>query len=162
MRRGPVALAVEGGTVMSRRTERIASQLLEEVSRLLRAEVTDPRVQLVTLTRADVAPDLSHVVLYYSSLAPDDEATRDDLDAGLASAAPFLRRRAARVLPLKRMPELRFRYDPSLALGSRTLALLREIAGEGGGGEGEASGPSASGPTEGTSDAAGSPDDETR
>lgn len=136
---------------MSRRTERIASLLLDEVSRLLRAEVTDPRVRLVTLTRADVAPDLSHAVLYYSSLAEDDEDSRRSLDAGLESCAPFLRRRAARVLPMKRMPELRFRYDPSLALGSRTLALLREISQDG---EIDADGP--------TSAASGSPDDETR
>jgi hypothetical protein len=32
------------------------------------------------------------------------------------------------VLPLRRMPALRFRYDPSLALGSHTLAVLREVA----------------------------------
>jgi ribosome-binding factor A len=139
---------------MSRRTERIASQLLDEISRLLRAEVTDPRVKLVTLTRADVAPDLSHAVLYYSTLVADDDASQQSVEAGLASAATFLRRRAAHVLPLKRMPELRFRYDPSLALGSRTLALLREIAGDDG--EGDAA------PSDRTSDPSGSPDDETR
>lgn len=111
---------------MSRRTERIASELIAELSRLLREDVTDPRLGLVTLTRADVAPDLSHAVIFWSALDLDDE--HGELhQAGLDSAAAFLRRRAAQHLPLKRMPELRFRYDPSLALGSRTLSLLREI-----------------------------------
>jgi len=51
----------------------------------------------------------------------------DEHQAGLDSAAPFLRRRIASALPWKRSPELRFRYDPSLLLGSRTLSLLHEL-----------------------------------
>lgn len=116
---------------MSRRTERVASQLLAELARLLRQEVTDPRVGLVTLTRVDVAPDLSSALVYWSGLdaGSDVDARRvEEQEEGLASAASFLRRRAARELPLKRMPELRFRYDPSLVLGSRTLSVLREVA----------------------------------
>lgn len=113
---------------MSRRTDRIGSQLMEELARILRAEVTDPRIRLVTLTRIDVSPDLRNALVYYSALSGDGEEELASLDAGLASAAPFLRRRAARVMPMKRMPELRFRYDPSLSLGSRTLGLLRELS----------------------------------
>ncbi|HEY5658931.1 MAG TPA: 30S ribosome-binding factor RbfA, partial [Myxococcota bacterium] len=114
---------------MSRRTEKVASQLKEEVARILREEATDPRVRLVTITRVDVAPDLSHAVLFYSAMTADaeDASAIEQVDEGLHSAAGFLRRRAARALPLKRMPELRFRYDPSLALGTRTLGLLREL-----------------------------------
>lgn len=112
---------------MSRRTERIASQLLAEVAHLLR-EVTDPRVGLVTLTRIDVAPDLSNAVVFWSALdVESDEDRLLELQAGLDSASPFLRRRAAKVLPMKRMPELRFRYDPSLVLGTRTLSVLRDV-----------------------------------
>jgi len=114
---------------MSRRTEKISSQVMGELARILREEVTDPRVSLVTLTRVDVAPDLSNAVVFYSvmSAKSGDVETIERVDDGLHSAASFLRRRAARVLPLRRMPELRFRFDPSLALGTETLALLREI-----------------------------------
>jgi ribosome-binding factor A len=121
---------------VSRRTERVGSELLAELARLLREEVTDPRIRLVTLTRIDVAPDLTHAIVFFSVLSLDREPDAAGVEAGLASAAPFLRRRAAKVLPWKRMPELRFRYDPSLSLGSHTLDLLREIAE--GGGDGEA------------------------
>jgi len=114
---------------VSRRTEKIASQLKGEVARILREEATDPRVRLVTLTRVDVAPDLSHAVVFYSVMSADaeDAEALEQVAQGLHSAAAFLRRRAARALRLKRMPELRFRYDPSLALGTRTLGLLREL-----------------------------------
>ena len=113
---------------MSRRTERIAGELLAELARLLHEEVTDPRVGLVTLTRIDVAPDLSHALVFWSAidLAPGENRV-DEHQAGLDSAAPFLRRRIASALTIKRMPELRFRYDPSLVLGTRTLSVLREL-----------------------------------
>jgi ribosome-binding factor A len=112
---------------VTRRTERIAGELRALIARLLREEITDPRIGLVTITRVDVAPDLSNALVFWSTLgAAADDATAE-CGAGLDSAAPFLRRRAAHELSLKRMPEIRFRYDPSLAQGQRTLDLLREL-----------------------------------
>ena len=111
---------------MTRRTERIAGELLAELARLLHEEVTDPRVGVVTLTRVDVAPDLTNALVWWSALDIAGDR-KGEHQAGLDSAAPFLRRRIASALPLKRSPELRFRYDPSLALGSRTLSLLHEL-----------------------------------
>ena len=106
---------------------------MEELARLLREKVTDPRIGLVTLTRIDVSPDLRNAIVFYSALATKGDADLESIDQGLASAASFLRRRAAQVLPMKRMPELRFRYDPSLSLGSRTLLLLHDLQEDGNG-----------------------------
>jgi ribosome-binding factor A len=115
---------------VTRRTERIAGELLAELSRLFREEISDPRVGLVTLTRIDVAPDLSHALVFWSALdLAQGEDRIAERQAGLDSAAPFLRRRIASALPIRYMPELRFRYDPSLVLGTRTLSVLREVAG---------------------------------
>lgn len=111
---------------MTRRTERIAGELLAELARLLREEVTDPRVGVITLTRIDVAPDLTNAIVFWSAFDVSGDRV-DEHQAGLDSAAPFLRRRIASALPWKRSPELRFRYDPSLVLGSRTLSLLHEL-----------------------------------
>jgi ribosome-binding factor A len=112
---------------MSRRTERIAEQLRAELARLLREEVTDPRIGLVTLTQVDVSPDLSNARVYWSVVKSEDSDAVSANLAGLESAAGFLRHRLAQLLDLKRVPELRFRFDPSLAHGDATLALLREI-----------------------------------
>ena len=112
---------------MSRRTDRVGEQLRGEIARILREEATDPRIHLVTLTRVDVSPDFANALVFWSALSASSEDDVDGVQAGLESAASFVRRRLARVLPLKRTPELRFRYDPSLALGSHTLALLDEI-----------------------------------
>lgn len=117
---------------MTRRTERIGEQLRAEIARLLREEVTDPRIGLVTITRVDVAPDLRNARVHWSALHADPgRDPREDAEGetarGLASAAGFLRRRLAGLLHTKRVPELRFVHDPSLALGSETLNLIREL-----------------------------------
>lgn len=111
---------------MSIRRERIGEQVRGELSRLLRDEVSDPRVGMVSLTRVEVAPDLSTASVFWSPLdaeVPDLARVAE----GLTSAAGFLRKRVAQELSLRRTPELRFRHDPSLALGADTLALLREL-----------------------------------
>ncbi|MCH8084703.1 MAG: 30S ribosome-binding factor RbfA [Myxococcales bacterium] len=114
---------------MSRRTERIAEQLRSEIARVLREEANDPRTRLVTLTRVDVAPDLSHALVFWSALDVRDADAAEDTQHALESAASFVRRHLAQSLPLRRVPALRFRYDASLALGDQTLSLLRSLAG---------------------------------
>lgn len=106
--------------------ERISEQVRGELARLLRDEVSDPRVGMVSLTRVEVAADLSTATVFWSPL---DAGTPDvaRVAEGLASAAGFLRKRLAKELSLRRTPELRFRRDPSLELGARTLALLRDL-----------------------------------
>lgn len=115
---------------MSRRTDRIEEQLRGELARLLRSDVADPRVGLVTVTRVDVAPDLTTALVFWSALEGPHQPSVDDVAEGLRSAAGFLRTRLARVLRLRRVPELRFRHDPSLKLGSETLELLRSLSDE--------------------------------
>ena len=113
---------------MSRRTARIGEQLKSEVARILREQATDPRIRLVTLTRVDVAPDLSHAVVFWSALDAERDEELERIADGLDSASAFLRRRLAAVLPTRKTPELRFRHDPSLELGSRTLSILRSLS----------------------------------
>jgi ribosome-binding factor A len=115
---------------VTRRTERVGEELRAGLARLLREEAADPRLELVTLTRVDVAPDLSSARVFWSSPHADTEEGAERVGRGLAAAAAFLRRRLARTVTLKRMPELRFLHDPSLVRGAETLALLRELSDE--------------------------------
>jgi ribosome-binding factor A len=112
---------------MSRRTERVAEELRAELALLLRREITDPRLQLVTLTRVDVSPDLARADVFWSHVGGEGRPSDAETDAAFAHASGFLRRGIARALPLRRAPELHFHHDPSLALGDRALAILREI-----------------------------------
>jgi ribosome-binding factor A len=118
---------------VTRRTERVGEQIRDVLARMLREEVTDPRIGLVTLTRVDVAPDFSNARVFWSALTPKPTAPGEGAEAdptvaaGLASAAGFLRRGLARELSLRRTPELHFVHDPSLAEGAHMLALLQEL-----------------------------------
>ena len=108
---------------MSRRTERVAELLRDEVARVLQREAQDPRLRLVTLTRVDVAPDFSHALVYWSIFETEGSQSVQTVQEGLESAAPFVRGRLARRLALKRMPQLRFRHDPSRERGRETLRV---------------------------------------
>ena len=112
---------------MSIRTQRIAEQIRGELARLLREETSDPRIGLLTLTRVKVSPDLSSALIFWSPLDIEAETDPDEIAQGLESAAGFLQRRIGAELPLRRTPRLSFRFDPSLARGARTLALLRSL-----------------------------------
>ena len=83
-----------------------------------------------TVLRVDVSPDLRNALVFWSRIETPDAASLADVAEGLESAAPYVRRRLARDLPLKRMPELSFRHDPGIELGDRTLSLLRELRDE--------------------------------
>jgi ribosome-binding factor A len=112
---------------MSWRLERIGEQIRGELSRLVRDELRDPRIGLLTLTRVEVAPDLSAASVFWSSLDAQGDVAREKVGEGLASAAGFLRGRLADELSLRRTPELRFRHDPSIEQGAEMLALLKSL-----------------------------------
>lgn len=112
---------------MSRRTERVGEQIQAEIARLLRAEATDPRVRLVTLTRVDLSPDFARADVYWSTLPGKGAPSVDEATAGLESAAGFLRGRLAQEISLRRAPALHFRHDPSLALADEALSILRQL-----------------------------------
>jgi ribosome-binding factor A len=112
---------------VTRRTERVGEEVRAEIARVLREEATDPRLRLVTLTRVDVAPDFSRAEVWWSVVERKNGSPREETERALEKAAGFVRRRLAETLPLRRMPALHFHYDPSLALGNQTLAILSQL-----------------------------------
>jgi ribosome-binding factor A len=111
------------------RTDRLADQLRSELAELLAREVHDPGIGFVTLTRVQVSPDLGSARVLYTALG-DDTARKRSRHA-LERAAPFLRRQLGARLRLRRVPELRFIYDDSIAGQDRIEQILNEIrAGE--------------------------------
>jgi ribosome-binding factor A len=115
---------------VTRRTERVGEEIRAELARLLLAEATDPRLRLLSITRVEVAPDLSLAQVHWSAMPGPGAPPLEAVEEALEHAAAFLRRGLARGLQLRRTPELRFRHDPSLELGDRTLAALRRLEGE--------------------------------
>jgi ribosome-binding factor A len=122
---------------MSRRPERRyprTARLNESVLEVLAEELermSDPRLELVTLTGVDVTADLSRATVYFSKLgrAADSEVgdPTGEAAAALESAAPHLRAVLGRSIRIRQVPKLVFQVDPAIVSGQRIEALLREI-----------------------------------
>jgi ribosome-binding factor A len=114
--------------VSSNRPERIAEAIRDELSRLIARDVRDPAVGFITLTSVKVAPDLQLARVYYTSMG-DEKALRETAKA-LGRAMPFLRRQIAQRLRLRRVPELQFFYDESVAQHDRIEQILQDLKAE--------------------------------
>jgi ribosome-binding factor A len=114
--------------VSSQRPDRVGEAIRDELSQLLAREVQDPGVGFITLTRVKVSPDLQVARVYYTTLG--DEQARRDTAKALRRATPFLRRQLGQRIRLRRVPEIDFFYDESIAQGDRIEQILQELKAE--------------------------------
>ena len=103
------------------RRGRINDEVLKEMAGILR-EVKDPRVKdaFISVTGAEVTPDLKYAKIYYSHLRGEAK----DVAKGLKSSAGFIRHKLAERLNLRITPELTFLVDESIAHGAHIASLL--------------------------------------
>lgn len=104
------------------RSERVVEQIRRELAELIRLELKDPRVSMITLTGVEISPDYAHAKVFYTTLAAPDQ--RPVIEAGLKRGAGFLRRELGRRIRLHQTPELHFIYDASVEQGSRLSQLI--------------------------------------
>lgn len=107
-----------------RRTERLNRLFREELSRLIRVRLKDPRVQTATITEVDTTPDLAHATVYVRTLG--EEVDAEEAIEGLKSASGYIRRELGQELRLRRIPELRFEVDRTLERARRIDELLEK------------------------------------
>ncbi|MCA1584154.1 MAG: 30S ribosome-binding factor RbfA [Acidobacteria bacterium] len=110
---------------LSHRIERIAEQIREELSQMLATEVRDPGVGLVTITRVKVTGDLSLTRVYWTIIG--DAAERKKTDKALKRASPYMRHLLATRMTLRRVPEIQFQFDESVAAQDRIERILQEL-----------------------------------
>ena len=106
------------------RRGRINEEMQREVAKIIR-EVKDPRVAkaFISITGAEVTPDLKFAKIYYSALYGDKKEVR----LGLRAAAGFIRGQLARSMNLRITPELTFIEDQSIAHGAKISKILEGI-----------------------------------
>lgn len=103
------------------RSLRISEAVKEELAELIGFEMEDPRLAAVSVTSAQISPDLRHA---HVKVAIADESVKQAMD-GLEHAKGFLRQELASRLNLRRMPELHFSTDAHPDAESRIDFLLR-------------------------------------
>jgi ribosome-binding factor A len=108
------------------RRERLNEQLRREISQIVMAEVQDPRVGALSVTRVSAAPDLTLARVFVQLMG--EESERKETLAGLKAATPFIRTTLGQRVPMRRVPELRFEPDRNLEHALRIERLLQDAA----------------------------------
>ncbi|TDJ35433.1 MAG: 30S ribosome-binding factor RbfA [Gammaproteobacteria bacterium] len=105
------------------RSRRVQALLQRQLADVIRSQVKDPRVGVVTIIDVQVSKDLSHAKVYVSDL--DADAAQRSVEA-LNKAAGFIRRVLKARISIRTIPELRFIYDESVERGSRLYSLIEK------------------------------------
>ena len=105
------------------RTDRIGELMQRELSKLIKREIKDPRVGILTISQVRVTRDLAHANVYVSMLAKSEDEILEAI-AVLNKVAGFLRFNLAKIVNLRKMPELHFIFDESVTHGPRLSGLI--------------------------------------
>jgi ribosome-binding factor A len=106
------------------RTLRVAEQMQRDLAELLRLEVKDPRIGMVTLTDVEVTADYAHAKVFFTTLGDAGQVAA--ATEGLNRAAGFLRHELGHRIKLRSIPQLHFIYDESVERGVRLSQLIDE------------------------------------
>lgn len=107
------------------RRGRVNEAVTNEVSQIM-GDVKDPRLAglFITVTGADVTPDLKYAKIFYSVIGEYD---KKELNKALKSVAPFVRSQLAKRLNMRNTPEIQFVFDESVERGAHLNELFRKI-----------------------------------
>jgi ribosome-binding factor A len=107
-----------------KRTDRVGAQIQRELAMLVRAELDDPRLGMITIQAVRVVRDFSHAKIYFTVMAGELEAV--ETARVLNDAAPFFRHELGRRMKLRTLPELHFVHDESVEQGERLSSLIEQ------------------------------------
>ena len=110
------------------RRGRINDEMQRAMAEILRS-VKDPRVSeaFISVTGAEVTPDLKFAKIYYSALGMKSAEDKKEIAKGLKSSAGYIRRQVAQRLNLRITPEITFIEDTSITYGAHIAELLNGI-----------------------------------
>lgn len=115
---------------MSQRTQRLADQIQREIAGLIRLELKDPRLGMVTVSGVKVSPDMGYADVYVTVLGATLDEKPDESLAVLNTASGFLRSELGKSIKTRITPRLRFHFDEVTARGNRMAALITQAVRE--------------------------------
>jgi ribosome-binding factor A len=110
---------------MSLKIERLSQLIHKEISRLLLTEVKDSKIGYITIVEVRLTNDLSYATIYYSIIG-DEERVKITQEA-LMRAKGFLKNEIAKVVEMRKVPELIFKYDESLSYGNKIEKIIGDL-----------------------------------
>lgn len=106
------------------RKDRVSEQIRRELAELIRTELKDPRVGMISLTDVEITADYAHAKVFFSTLAEGDNLS--EVQTGLQKAAGFLRRELGKRIRIHTTPQLQFVFDQSLTRGANLSQLIEQ------------------------------------
>ena len=103
------------------RSDRVAEQVRRDLADLIRSELKDPRVGMISLTAVELTPDYAHAKVLFATLNSEH---LEEVQVGLRRASGFLRRELGKRLHIHTLPELHFVYDNSIEHGANMSLLI--------------------------------------
>lgn len=110
---------------MAYRTERIEKIIERELASILANDVKNEKLKFVSVTKVSVTKDLSIATIWYTIFGNEGEITSTKTD--LIDAKGYLRSELAHRLDLRKTPDLKFKYDESLAYGNKISKILEDL-----------------------------------
>jgi len=107
------------------RSDRVAEQVRRDLAELIRTELKDPRVGMISLTEVKLTPDYAHAKVFFTTLNSEH---LEEIERGLARSAGFLRRQLGFRINIHTLPQLHFIYDNSLERGASMSQLIDQAA----------------------------------
>ncbi len=108
-----------------RRVERLSEQFRLLISGILEKDISDPRLEFVTVNRVSLSKDGSFATVFFSMIGSEDDIIQSR--NAMESASGFIRRELAGKVRLRTVPKLQFVYDRSLEEGEKILGIIREL-----------------------------------
>ena len=108
-----------------KRSQRLGPQILRDISQLMDRELSEVSKGLLTFTRVKLSDDLRYATIYYSFLGEDEDRRR--VEEHLARHIGRIRSQVGKALSVRVIPELTFKFDPSVEEGIRIEKLFDEI-----------------------------------
>lgn len=114
------------------RTARLAGEFQKEIYRVISTEIRGRYPELsaiISVTAADVAPDLKSARIYVSIYDPDEQK-RDKSFEIIKENSGVIRHELSKVMHIRTVPELRFVLDGSMEYGAKIDKILAELSGK--------------------------------
>ena len=109
----------------SHRIDRVAEDIKRALTSILR-ELKDPRISpMLSVVRVEVSGDMSYAKIYVSAFE-GIEKSKESVK-GLKSASGYIKRELSRAVKMRKMPELSFIADDSIAHGSEIARIIEDF-----------------------------------
>jgi len=108
------------------RTDRVADALQKELAIIIRNEVRDPRIGMVSVNAVEVSRDLSYAKVYVTFVDNPKNCEPSERVAILNKVSGFLRTALGREVQMRIIPQIKFVFDETVYKAQEISDLIAQ------------------------------------